>query len=157
GLIALDGYAYRTPGYWRELLLSRLLDEQAWRARARQARQLLERALGRGEVATAEAEAEHLPGEDAATIFAQDWPPLPEVRRELEGALDRGLRALFVYTGGWSSYVFAEQFDEMFPALRGRERVRVRYFPLADHTYVLLEHREAMVREVEGFLDQFAT
>jgi dienelactone hydrolase len=158
GLIALDGYAYRTPGYWRELLLSRLLDQQAWRARARQARQLIERALRRGEADAKGAEAEeHLPGEDAATIFAQDWPPLPQVRQELEGALGRGLRALFVYTGGWSSYVFAEQFDEMFPALRGRERVRVRYFPLADHTYVLVEHREAMLREVEAFLEQFAT
>lgn len=158
GMIALDGYAYRTPGYWRELLLSRLLDQQAWRARARQARQIIERALRRGDSGAKGTEAEeHLPGEDAASIFAQDWPPLPQVRQELEGALARGMRALFVYTGGWSSYVFAEQFDEMFPALRGRERVRVRYFPLADHTYVLVEHREAMLREVEGFLEQFAT
>ncbi len=157
GIVLLDGYAYRTPGYWRELLLSRLLDERAWRARARQARLALERALRQGRGGPAEATAAELPGEDAAAIFEQDWRPLAEVRRELEGSLDRGLRALFVYTGGWSSYVFAGQFDEMFPALRGRERVEVRYLPLADHTYVLLEHRETMLREVERFVSGFAT
>jgi pimeloyl-ACP methyl ester carboxylesterase len=152
-IVMLDGYAYRTPGYWRELLLSRLIDVRAWRARARQMRSTVERALGRH--ANAETpSASDLPGEDAAAIFEQDWPPIGDIRRELESTLDRGLRALFVYTGGWSSYVFAEQFDEMFPQLRGRERVEVRYFPLADHTYVLLEHREAMLREVERFVSR---
>ncbi|HEU4404664.1 MAG TPA: alpha/beta hydrolase [Polyangiaceae bacterium] len=155
-VVMLDGYAYRTRGYWRELLLSRLLDGRAWRAQGRHLRRKLERAL-RPPPPGAEGPPEGLPGEDAPSIFEQDWPPVAEIRRELEGALDRGLRALFVYTGGWSSYVFAEQFDEMFPHLRGRERVAVRYFPLADHTYVLLEHREAMLREVERFLDRLAT
>jgi dienelactone hydrolase len=155
GMVLLDGYAYRTRGYWRELLLPRLLDARTWRARARQARRLLERSLRPAPPPRPAAAPDDAPGEDAAAIFDQDWPPAPDVRRELEAALARGARALFVYTGGWSSYVFEEQFDEMFPQLRGRERVRVRYFPLADHTYVLLDHRDAMLREVESFLDQF--
>jgi pimeloyl-ACP methyl ester carboxylesterase len=156
GLIMLDGYAYRTPGYWRELFFSRLLDERTWRARVRQARALVDRVLRSGAAGGPAPDTSELPGEDAASIFEQDWPPAADMQRGLEAMLDRGMRALFVYTGGWSSYVFAEQFDEMFPQLRGRERVSLRYFPLADHTYVLLEHRETMLREVERFIDRVA-
>ncbi len=148
----LDGYAYRTTGFWGRRAVAAIGDPKAWRAGARK----IERALGRSvTAATAEADSEHAhgetPGADAAEIFAQDWPPQAEVRVELDRILSRGTRMLFVYTGGWSDYIHEGQFDEMFPGLAGRDRVSLRFFPDADHTYLLLAHREAMLREVEAF------
>ena len=148
----LDGYAYRTTGFWGRRAVAAIGDPKLWRAGARK----IERALGRNADAPISQRSADLllaenPGADAAEIFAQDWPPQAEVRTELDRILSRGTRMLFIYTGGWSDYIHEGQFDEMFPGLAGRERVSLRFFPDADHTYLLLAHREAMLREVEAF------
>ncbi len=152
GAVLLDGYAYRTPGYWRAQLLPRLVDPRAWRANLARLAALARDRVGAGpEPAGAD-----LPGEDATSAFDQEWPPRDRVRAELERALARGARFLFVYTGGWSDYVHEGQFAEMFPDLAPAGRVRVRFFPRADHTYILAEHRRALIDEVEAFVRTFA-
>ncbi len=152
----LDGYAYRTAAFWRHRVVTAAADPKLWPAALRRARKVLQGfvpafASEQASAPSSTREGEG-PGDDAAEIFAQDWPPLPDIRRELERVLARGTKMLFVYTGGWSDYVHPEQFDEMFPGLAGREKVTLRFFPDADHTYLLLEHRAAMLREVEAFV-----
>ncbi|MBL9028269.1 MAG: alpha/beta hydrolase [Myxococcales bacterium] len=160
GCCLLDGYAYRTKGFWIRRAASAALDPRAWRGlAARLARgvkqgsllHVLDRSEGDWSAPSGES-----PGEDATSIFAQDWPPLSEVRGELERIVARGVRMLYVYTGGWSDFTHPSQFDEMFPDLPARS-VDVRYFPEADHTYVILAHREKMLREVEAFLLRVAS
>lgn len=152
----LDGYAYRTPSFWRHRLLTAAAQPKMWPSALRRAKQLLAGNLPSRTSDSADsvraANAAEGPGDDAAAIFAQDWPPREDVRRELEQTLARGTKLLFVYTGGWSDYVHPTQFDEMFPGLVGRERVTVRFFPDADHTYLLLAHRASMFSEVETFV-----
>jgi dienelactone hydrolase len=161
GAILLDGYAYRTKGYMRQMFVPHLVDSKAWRSLGRKIRAKLEKHLDR-RGARVDAAADDAgeppserPGDDAVDIFAQDWPPLETVRRELATVLARGARFLFVYTGGWSDYVFADQFYEMFPELTGESRVRVEFLGEADHTYMLREHREAMMAYVTRFVETF--
>lgn len=153
----LDGYAYRTTGFWARRAVAAVGDPRAWRSLAHRVRRELRQ--GRfssifDRVVSApvdSASSEENPGADAAEIFAQDWPPLAEVRAELDRVLRRGVRMLYVYTGGWSDFIHEGQFDEMFPNLPERKNVTVRFFPDADHTYVILEQREAMLRDLEAF------
>jgi hypothetical protein len=76
-------------------------------------------------------------------------------RSEIEQMLARGVRLLFVYTGGWSTFVDARQFDEMFPRLPRREQIEVTYYPRADHSYLALDDRDAMLRDVAAFVEAF--
>lgn len=162
GAILLDGYAYRTKGYMRQMFVPNLANKNAWRSLGRKIRAKIEARLGRSGAPVDAAGADageppsERPGDDAVDIFAQDWPPLETVRRELATVLARGARLLFVYTGGWSDYVFADQFYEMFPELTGEPRVRVEFLRDADHTYMLREHREVMMTYVTRFVESFA-
>ncbi len=148
----LDGYAYPTwPGLGRRIA-GALRRPRSWpsvgRRLAAEAKEYVLSRLGStGHLAPV------TPPADARTaLFFQDWPPLASVRRDLERMLLRGSHMLFVYSGGWSGYEHAGQFDEMFPRLPCRERVTVDFQPGADHTFFALADREAMFRSVERLL-----
>ncbi|MBK6695872.1 MAG: alpha/beta hydrolase [Myxococcales bacterium] len=153
GLWMLDGSAYptlsthrptvkrvlRSPGRWAGS--GRRLSGRAWSMVA---------GLMRGPTPIGpSAEA----SDERKGLFYQDWPPKETARRELDQMLTRGARILFVYTGGWSGFVHPRQFDEMFPRLSHRERVTVKYYPHADHTYLLQGDRNEMTADVGAFLD----
>ena len=146
-LVMLDAYAYRTPIFYRQVLLRKVLQPSGWPSLlGRLAEGLRERLAGPPSAAAA----------TEADAYFTDWPDEQQARAELSLLVGRGVRSLFVYTGGWSDFVDERQFDEMFPNLRGRG-VRVQFLPEADHTYFLTEHREAMIRAVVDFAHGLAT
>jgi hypothetical protein len=150
GVCFLDAYAYTTPTVWRKRLFPRLVNPKNW---ALAVRRLKEIAATRSfKAASSTSSTDDGPGADAVEIFAQDWPPKTEVRRDLDKIVARGTRLFFVYTGGWSDYVHEGQFDEMFPGLRQAGKVDVRFFRDADHTFVLVNDREALLGEIKGFV-----
>ena len=157
GVWLLDGYAYPTRAYYRRLVKSKLARPETWVATATRA---LAHAKGkldtlrapRGAEASAPASTPLPEGDARQSLFYLDWPPRSDARADLETMLERGARILFVYSGGWSKFVAEEQFDEMFPRLARRGQVTVRYQRHADHTYVSLDERELMFRNVEEFL-----
>lgn len=147
GAVLLDGYAYKTPIHYRKRLLPRLLNPENWdRVLGRLRRRVA--AIAKTEAPKTEHSAEG-PGADANAIFAQDWPPLRQIADELDRIVRRGAKLLFLYTGGWSSFVDERQFAEMFPAIATRpDTATVQYFPEADHTFVRLEDRARMLDAV---------
>jgi pimeloyl-ACP methyl ester carboxylesterase len=147
-LVMLDSYAYRTPIYYWQALLRKALAPRGWPAIAgRFAESVRQRLAGAPEAPAAATEADE---------YFTDWPDAQQARAELSSLVERGVRSLFVYTGGWSDFVDERQFDEMFPNLRGRG-VRVQYLADADHTYFSPYHREAMIRAVVDFTHGLAT
>lgn len=181
GVCLLDGYAYKTQKASLYAKLHMTADIGFWKRAGERAITVLQRGFG-GEASGARdrpsqpasarqshpdlqlsqvAEAaespapESDPGQGASEVFAQDWPPRETIARELDTIVSRGVRALFVYTGGWSDYVHKDQFDEMFPRLTHRHRVQVEFFPDADHTYLVVEHRDKMIRRVADFAKTF--
>lgn len=150
GMCLLDGYAYKTLSYDLQRVARHLESPEAVigsvKSLFRKAKQVI--------VHDAPPASEPAPNSDERIgIFYQEWPPADVVQRELERILGRGVKALFLYTGGWDGFVHARQFDEMFPALRHRERATVRYFGEADHTYYVRRQREEMQSEVLGFVE----
>lgn len=151
GMVLLDGYAYKTLSYDIQRVARHLESTEAVLGSVRSLFRKAKQAISHD--APAPASEPSPPSDERIGIFYQEWPPAEKVHRELERILARGVQALFVYTGGWDGFVHARQFDEMFPALRHRERAKVRYFPEADHTYYLRGQREDMQREVTTFVE----
>lgn len=156
GLYLLDGYAYPTRSYQLHRVGRLLKRPQTWlptgRRLALRAREEVRQRL-RG--ATAEGEAAPNARDELVDLFYRDWPDVADTRADLEQMLRRGVRLLFVYSGGWSKFVAPSQFDAMFPRLEGRERITVRYQPHADHMFTALADRDALLRELELFVVQF--
>lgn len=161
GMWMLDGYAYATAVHYRERLLRRLQRPETWIPTARRVANELRGRFSRWRQGQAEAEQA---ADQRVDQFFSDWPPRASVRQDLNGLLRRGVRMLFVYTGGWSSYVHERQFGEMFPGLQSSEKqtssgrnslITVRYHADADHTYVALTDREKMLADIDAFLDAF--
>lgn len=154
GMWMLDGYAYPTRWYYhREVIARRIRAQVSKPISLSEVRRLATRAKEKLVELRAPPPSKAPAGEeDRRTIFYQDWPAIADARSEIEQMLARGVRALFVYTAGWSSFVDARQFDEMFPRLERRDQISVVYYPRADHTYLALEDRDAMFRDVGTFL-----
>jgi pimeloyl-ACP methyl ester carboxylesterase len=157
GACLLDGYAYPTFTYQKARVRRRLEHPTTWaplvRRVAATVASRVRRRLGRdGRSSTMGESTSADPTDERESIFYQAWPDRALVRTELERILDRGVRLLFVYTGGWSTFVAPAQFDEMFPRLRGREHVTVSYHAEADHTFYALADRERLFADFSRFV-----
>jgi pimeloyl-ACP methyl ester carboxylesterase len=153
----LDGYAYKTRGAEVRRIAPKVLDPKVWgRLMERGANIVASKMAGipllERSASAPRAAPSNLPWTGGANVFEQDWPPLSEVRRELEQIIARGTELLFVYSGGWSNYVHGAQFDEMFPNLPRRTQINVHYLPEADHTYLVNAHREALYDVIVSWL-----
>lgn len=134
GVIYLDGYAYRTPGYHLRHYLPRLFDAERWR------RALLRRRRP----------AAPRSNEPVFTVM-----PLPQatVRADFAGMLARGQKLYLIYTGG-IGYCFnhARQFRECFGRVVSHPGMSTRYFGETDHTYILTGDRQRLIESIVQWL-----
>ena len=130
GAVFLDGYAYPTL---RHILIhygERAMTLGKWR-------NLLKRKLGSWF------------GQDDGTGEEEDpWVlPLPSrslVEVDLMLLVERGVELLYVYTGG-PAYSYLEQFTDAFRAVDFKDRLDLRFFKSADHTYTLMSDRKQLI------------
>ena len=125
GTIYLDGYAYRTFGYRVRRYAPKLLDPALWRRFVRRTPKQA-----------------HAPSM-AEPIFSVTPAPQAEVRADLAGLLERGLKLCFIYTGGLSNFFnHPRQFRECFGRLVESPAVTTRFLKEIDHTYILTGDRQ---------------
>lgn len=148
GLIALDGFAYPTIGFYL----------RRYARFAHNPRHVYRSGLAKLQRLLAGRAAANLPQETAddeemeVRIFEREFSPRDQVEREIESLTDRGLQALYTYSGGYTYYNYTGQFFDNFPRLRGSRQIDVAYFPNADHTFLLLEDRQRLIDRVEGWM-----
>ncbi|MDE1892785.1 MAG: alpha/beta hydrolase [Pseudomonadota bacterium] len=134
GAIFLDGYAFRTFGFRIRHYLPRLLNAARWR-------RFLDRRMSPPE------------DDDSNIRFGVHYPPLSQVRRELAGMLERGLKLYFIYSGGISGhYNHPRQFRECYGRLAAHPGASTRLLKQADHTYVLETDRQLLFDTIETWL-----
>jgi len=86
-----------------------------------------------------------------------------EISHLLQNMSDQNRKMRFIFTGGASHfYNYANQFADMFDSLIKRDgaakHVSWKYFPQADHLFMLQSHRDAFLDDVEKWiLDEFTT
>lgn len=135
GVIFLDGFAYRTPGYRLRHYLPRLLSARRW---LRRMQATLEKRAAR---------------DRESLSFEVAVPPRATVRADYTDMLARGLKLCFVYSGGISErFNAARQFGEMYGKLAAHPEVTVHYLAPADHSYVLVGDRQRLLDTINAWL-----
>ncbi len=138
GLIPLDGYAYRTFGFYRRHYGPKLLS--------------IGKILGfvrrkAGELLSRLPKAENQ--EQPVVQYRMMFPPRDEYRRKMKELLARDVRLLIAFTGGWAPfYNYENQFKDGFSELNRHQNITVKYYPLADHCYILGSDRELVTQDI---------
>lgn len=135
GAVFLDGYAYPTLGYYLRHYIPRL---------ASPARLIgfVTRKLHRSG------------NEEHAPSFGVAPPAATQARNDIAGMLQRGLKLCFIYTGGASGYFnHVRQFRECFGSrISQHAGSSLYYLPQIDHTYILVEDRQQLLKIVQGWV-----
>lgn len=140
GNVYLEGYAYRTRGFWMRYPLRFL-------SRARWERYLSER-LPRffsGPSGTTAVDSREAERGDRGSIYVREIPSPERFASDVRQMVGRGVRLFFVYVGGDTDFNYTGQLREMVG--RGQEppRLEVEFMPEADHTFFRVEDRARVV------------
>ena len=151
GAVLIDGYAYRTAGYYLRECARHLLSRQSWGRLV--ARPLAVRRLLGGGRAAAAAPTERNPG---GLDYERQFPPRETCLEELRRILTRNVELFLIFTGGGMAefYNHPRQFAESFPSLAGHPRLRLEFMKSADHTFTLRSHQDAVLASIDAWLEQ---
>ena len=144
GLVLLDGYPYRTLGWWLRHYAARLLRISSWKT-------LLRRGLGAPRIPDHASERPEWDG------VARLIPSREEMAAQLGTLIERGTELYFIYTGGLSHWVnHAGQLRAAFRHVPFRGRVLTEYLPEADHVFRASASQSTLMRRVGDWLaDRF--
>lgn len=148
GAVMLDGPGYPNLNFKLTHYARRLLSVESWRNKARGLARLF-----------SSAPAEDA-GEQRQEVFVRPFPPREQAEREIRDMVQRGMKLLYLYTGGVEDYYnHMSQFGENFPSLsfnRPGASIEVRFNREFDHTYSDLRHRRRMFDDVLAWLKRSA-
>jgi pimeloyl-ACP methyl ester carboxylesterase len=125
GAVFIDGYAYKTRGYYLRLALDRVLRVFGMSNYERWFRRVLLPLF----------EDQHASTAESAPIFDRTFPPLAQFKSELNMMLGRGVRALFLYTRQAYFFNYRGQFAEMIGVSELPSGVEVEHQLGADHIF----------------------
>jgi hypothetical protein len=148
GACFLEGYAYRTRGFWLRYP-KRLLDRNRW-SRYLASRRLMPESYGRP---AKPAKATPVPA-GMGSVFARQYPSRERFGADVHKLATRGVRMLFVYVGGDTDFNHRGQFFEMVGDTSLDGRIDVHYYEDADHIFFRVADRERAVSRVCDWVDR---
>ncbi len=147
GSVWLDGYGFKTRGYYLRWYSVRLLEVHQWRRVAKDALALVRKKVG--------AFAREV--KERPSVFSRAYPKPEELRTDVEGMLARGVRLLYIYTGGArTEYFYKDQFFEMLGAPHLKGKVDIEFWPESDHLFSTLAQRKELIDRLRSWLAGFA-
>ena len=151
GSVLIDGYAYRTTGYYLRECARHLLSRRSW-GRLLASPLAFRRVLGMGRPAPV-TPTERNPG---GLDYERPFPPRDACLEELRRILARNVELLLIFTGGGMAefYNHPRQFSESFPSLAGHPRLRLEFMKSADHTFTLRGHQDAVLASIDAWVAQ---
>lgn len=138
GLVQVEGYAYRTRGFYLRYY-RRYLDRLRW-----------ERVL-RARFPSMFRRQVNLAIEKEA-VFLREYPTAGQYRAQVADLASRGTRQLFVYVGGDTSYNYEHQFFDMYGSPGLESQVQVAFLPDADHTFHGTRDRRLLIDAVSVWM-----
>jgi hypothetical protein len=152
GAVLIDGYAYRTPGFYLRECARHLASPQSW-ARLVERPLAPLRVLGSAKRAASVPPTERNPG---GLDYERPFPPRATVLDEMTRILARNVELFVIMTGGGMSefYNHQRQFTESFPSLANHAHLRVAFMKHADHTFTLLSHQQALLAAVDAWMNE---
>jgi pimeloyl-ACP methyl ester carboxylesterase len=152
GLVYIDGFAYRTVlFYCKEIYRALIAPRKLLKYAVRMYRKAVRRYSQRAQTGVGP--------QTRQQIYEREFPPQKKVMRELRAIFDRGVKALFIYSGGIPLYFnHQRQFYDMFRPISTSGNVWFRYFKDADHIFTDYSLRAALCSEIASWLkDRFCT
>ncbi len=140
GVVYLEGYGFRTPGFYLRYP-KRFLDRNRWE-------RLLRRKYPRlfGDSASVDE-----PALEPERVYLRDYPTRERLRTDVRAMVARGTRLLLVYVGGDTDYAYREQFFEMIGEDTSKN-IEVEFYADADHTFFLQDHRKQALGRITNWM-----
>ena len=136
GVVQLDAFAYRTPGYYLHHYGPRLASLSVWKNFVR--RRLAARA--------APAVVEERDPDSVAPSYRRRFPPQAEVAASLQALADRGVQLRHILSGGQEEHInHAGQYEASFKSVNFGGRLQVDYVGDADHLFTGLQHQQFLL------------
>ncbi len=161
GLVLLDGYPYRTRGWWLRHHVPRLFRGSSWKTLIRVGAGLPKAPHQAGRP-TGDGGGEPVGPAVPASADQVGWggvarliPTREEMAEQLATLIDRGTHLYFIYTGGLSHWVnHAGQLQAAFRGVRFGDRVTVDYLAGADHVFRPAASQRDLTDRVGAWLDR---
>lgn len=144
GAVMMDGVGYPNARFKLVHYLPRLFKWSTWRNKFLR---LLPAATEQA------AQAQALKPE----VFVRPFPPREQAEQEIGSMVARGMKLLYLYTGGVDYFNHASQFKENFPSLSVNQpssSIEVQFNREYGHTYSDLRHRRQMFDSVLSWLQR---
>lgn len=152
GAIFMDGYAYKTPGYYLRYYGPRIVNPIV--VARRLSRLFLSKPKGSGSSPET-----NLTDKEGQEGYFWAVPPKEKTIEELRKLVDQKVVQLHIYTRGWEwCFNHLSQFKSMYREIDFRGLATCVYFGRSDHTYTLIDERQALVKTVTEWMEtQFKT
>ncbi len=150
GVVAIDGYYYKTPRYHANRLFKELLPK------ALQLRTLLNRLIGVRQNIFNSIEPNLDAEQNPVTVpYRWELPEKMKTESDFKEIIDRDANMLCVFTANWP-YNYTEQLADAFPSLEFGENIRVQYLKNAAHLFPIAEDRAYLTDAISDWLlDRF--
>ena len=146
GAIFLDGYAYKTPGYYLRYYGPKIINP------IRVARWLNRLIFANSKNSMPSSEVNPIQEKEKDGYF-WDVPPKDKTIKELKQLVDRNVFQLHVYTSGWEwCFNHQSQFDSMYKKVDFKGLATCVYFGQSDHVYTLIDDRFKLIKTVTNWL-----
>lgn len=137
GVLMLDGVCFTGPWYQYARTLDRL------RRLPREWQRMLKDALRKQE------------GAKLKSADFRDWSSHADARQQFASLVSRGVRQLWVYTGGFTDrFQHPRQFEWTFGKAARSPCVAMHYWPDCDHTFFARAHRDRLIGTVKAWMTQ---
>lgn len=149
GACFLEGYTFRTRGFYARYPL-RLLERARWhRLVVNKAKRYLRYSAARAIGGVEEENALR-----RESVYSRADPPPDKLRVEYKALTARGVKMLFIFTGGDSDFNYLGQFEEMLgaPLRRESRAIEVEYYRDADHTFSRTADRARVVARIRDWM-----
>jgi pimeloyl-ACP methyl ester carboxylesterase len=144
GVVYLEGYGFRTRGYYMRYPL-RLLDRNRWERRLR---------IWFPQFFGGTSEGAGRLSAEREEIYVRDYPEPSAFARDVAAMTARGVRLLFIYAGGDTTYIYRDQLRDMLGE-QGRDvPIELDFNDRADHTFFVAADRERAVSRVVSFMER---
>lgn len=148
GIVLMDGYAYKTAGFYRRHYLKKLSNPVhflPWLKRTLSA-QAMKLNPASSELKTLQA----LEKED----YYWSVPPKNKTLKELKLLIARNVEQLHIFSGEWSwCYNHKKQFANMYRSIDFKNTAQSIFFAQSDHTYTLLDDRIKLIKTVTDWTE----
>ena len=147
GAIFMDGYAYKTPGYYMRHYLPRIINPihiTGWLSR------FIFSSL-RPSRTSSETDQAH---EREREVSFWTIPPKEKTIKELKQLVDRNVLQLHIYTFDWIwCFNHRSQFDSMYKEIDFKSLATCVYFNQSDHVYTLIDDRLKLIKTITDWLE----